>query len=184
MFPTTSDCEIISLDSRIGLQEIATDSRTFICIFNSVTKQSPDFVMVTWQENFLIFWLVAFRASKYKNQLNQLAAKYILYFNPQIKSLTGMILLVMFMVSHEAQVFKVEWNWYTLLSLLLSKKYSIPQVTFYKNKHFLSQQVKISLMRYLSAALITPEKLRVGYIHTNRQLINSGRNFVWINSSS
>ena len=29
VFPTTSGCEIISSDSRMGLQEIATDSRTF-----------------------------------------------------------------------------------------------------------------------------------------------------------
>ena len=29
LFPTTVDCEIISSDSRMGLQGIATDSRTF-----------------------------------------------------------------------------------------------------------------------------------------------------------
>ena len=47
VFPTTSDCEIISSDSRMGLQELQQTLELSLCIFNSVTNQSPDFVMVT-----------------------------------------------------------------------------------------------------------------------------------------
>ena len=46
-FPTTSDSEIISSDSEWVYRKLQQTLECSICIFNSVTSQSPDFVMVT-----------------------------------------------------------------------------------------------------------------------------------------